>query len=204
MADGRWVTDADIATAKDGAWQRTPSVLRGIVKPAGSKGDFVAEAGRYHLYAAWNCPWAHRALLGRVFKELEGVIGVSYCAPRRTDQGWVFTREYPDDLHASSALHELYAQAVSDYSGRVTVPILWDKHASTVVSNESADILRMMSSAWNDAGANDLDLYPLALRHEIDGWNERIHTGLNNGVYRAGFAETQAAYESAVREVFKM
>ncbi len=203
MANGKWVTDADIATAKDGAWQRTPSVLCGIVKPTGSKDDYVAKTGRYHLYAAWNCPWAHRALLGRVFKGLEGVIDVSFCAPRRTDQGWVFTTDYPDDLHASSALHELYAQAVSDYSGRVTVPILWDKHTSTIVSNESADILRMMGSAWNDAGANDLDLYPAALRHEIDGWNDRIHTGLNNGVYRAGFAETQAAYDSAVREVFK-
>lgn len=201
MADGVWITDASIAAAKDGAWQRAPSVLRGVV--TAKDGPYNAEQGRYHLYAAWNCPWAHRALLGRVFKGLEGVIGVSFCAPRRTEQGWVFGADYPDDLHDSSALHELYAQAVSDYSGRVTVPILWDTQTQTIVSNESADILRMMGSAWNEAGANDLDLYPATLRHEIDGWNDRIHAGLNNGVYRAGFAETQAAYDAGVASVFE-
>lgn len=199
MESGAWITDVGNAARPLGDWERTPSILRGRV---GSEA-FPAEAGRYHLYAAWNCPWAHRALLGRVVMGLENAIGVSYCAPRRTDQGWVFDADYVDDLHGIGALHELYGLAVAHYSGRVTVPVLWDRETDRIVSNESADILRMMTRAWDGQGANDRDLRPAALAGEIDRWNDRIHAGLNNGVYRAGFAETQAAYDDAVPIVFR-
>lgn len=201
MVDGVWMTDEGIAAAKDGDWQRAPSVLRGTV--TAQEGEFTAQTGRYHLYAAWNCPWAHRALLGRAFKGLEDIIGVSYCAPRRTDQGWVFEGDYADDLYGGHALHALYARAEPTYSGRVTVPILWDKQAEKIVSNESVDILRMMGTAWDDVGGNGRDLYPVDQRDDIDAWNDRIHDGLNNGVYRAGFAETQKVYDTAVAEVFE-
>ncbi|MEM8755796.1 MAG: glutathione S-transferase C-terminal domain-containing protein [Pseudomonadota bacterium] len=196
MIDGVWMTDEGIAAAPSGEWTRAPSVLRDRV---GSEA-FPAAPGRYHLIAAWNCPWAHRALLGRVVKGLTEAIGASYCAPRRTDQGWVFDWGHPDPLFGAGALHELYSRAVPDYSGRVTVPVLWDLETGRIVSNESADILRMMNDAWGGQGP---DLYPAALRGEIDEWSDRIHKGLNNGVYRAGFAETQAAYDAAVLEVFE-
>ena len=200
MATGVWITDEGIAAKPSGHWDRAPSVLRDRVgTPA-----FPAEAGRYRLYAAWNCPWAHRALLGRVVKGLEDVIAVSFVAPARTDQGWVFDADHPDDLHGASVLHELYARAVPDYSGRVTVPILWDEMTDRIVSNESAEILAMMNEAWADVGANEVDLRPEALRAEIDDWNARVHAELNNGVYRAGFAETQEAYDAAVPRVFAM
>ena len=198
MVGGAWITDEGIAATPSGAWTRAPSMLRDRVgDPA-----FPAEPGRYHLYVAWNCPWAHRALLGRVSKGLEDVLGVSFCAPQRTDQGWVFDDDYRDDIHGAAALHELYARAEPGYTGRVTVPALWDRNASRIVSNESADILRMMNDAWAGQGGNDRDRDPEAHRAEIDAWNGRIHADLNNGVYRAGFAETQSAYDAAVREVF--
>lgn len=198
MVSGTWITEEGIAALPSGEWQRAPSILRDWV----GTDAFPAEAGRYHLIAAWNCPWAHRALLGRVFKGLIRSISVSYCAPRRTDQGWVFDTDHPDTLHGASALHELYARAVPDYSGRITVPVLWDKQTDRIVSNESADILRMMNDAWDDAGASGPDLYPKPLRAEIDAWNDRVHRTLNNGVYRAGFAEAQAPYDAALADVF--
>lgn len=196
MVDGAWITDEGIAARPSGEWERAPSILRDTV---GTEA-FPTAPGRYHLIAAWNCPWAHRALLGRVLKGLQDVISVSYCAPRRTDQGWVFTDDYPDPLHGVASLHDLYSRAVPDYSGRVTVPVLWDRDTDRIVSNESADILRMMNHGWEDASGPDL--CPADLEDEIDAWNERIHKGLNNGVYRAGFAESQAAYDAGVSDVF--
>ncbi len=198
MVDGQWITDEGIAARPSGAWERAPSVLRDMV----GAGGFPMGKGRYHLVAAWNCPWAHRALLGRVFKGLKDVVHVSYCAPRRSDQGWIFTDDYPDPIIGATALHELYTRARPDYSGRVTVPILWDGETSRIVSNESADILRMMDHAWDGHGAAGPDLYPTHLRAEIDAWNDCIHSNLNNGVYRAGFAETQKAYDAGVTDVF--
>ncbi|MEM1380595.1 MAG: glutathione S-transferase C-terminal domain-containing protein [Pseudomonadota bacterium] len=210
LVDGTWRTDEVLAAASDGRWNRQRSTLRHWITRDGSPGPNgedarPAAAGRYYLYAAWNCPWAHRTLLVRAFKRLEDVIGVSFVAPRRTDQGWVFSPEdgYVDDLFESSALHELYTRSTPDYSGRVTVPILWDRERGNIVSNESADIVRMLGSAFDEVGANDLDLYPEPQRGEIDRWNARIHRDLNNGVYRAGFASTQEAYEEAVTAVFE-
>ncbi len=202
LDEGCWITDDEIArTDAGGRWTRTPSAFRGWIETGG---QHPPEPGRYHLYAAWNCPWAHRALLTRVFKRLEPLIPVSFVAPRRTDQGWVFDPEndYRDDLFAASALHEIYTSADPAFSGRVTIPLLWDKKTATAVSNESADIVRMLNTAFEGLAPATLDLYPEALRPAIDAWNARIHPSLNNGVYRTGFATSQAAYDEAVAEVF--
>ena len=189
-------------TVEGGEFRRSKTTIRNWITRDGSSG-FPAEAGRYHLYAAWNCPWAHRALLMRVEKGLEAAISVSYARPRRTPDGWAFDADgsYADQLKGVSALHEVYAQDAVPYTGRVTVPLLWDKVADRAVSNESADIVRM----FNDAFAYDFggpDLAPEELREEMDAWNARIYAQVNNGVYRAGFARTQAAYDEAVHELF--
>jgi len=209
MIDGRWHADDDIRALPDGTWQRTPSILRNWITPVGAagptgEGGFPAVPGRYHLDVAWNCPWAHRALLTRALKGLELAIPISVAAPRRTAEGWVFDPEagYVDRLCWASALHEVYSRGDPHYTGRATVPVLWDTETGRIVSNESADIVRMLGSAFDGAGANDRDLYPEDLRGEIDGWNDRIHRDLNNGVYRAGFAESQQAYETAAFDVF--
>jgi len=185
-------------TTEGGVFQRAPSTIRHRVTRDGSSG-FPAEAGRYHLFAAWNCPWAHRVLLALVFKGLQGAVGVSYAKPRRTEDGWVFDAEgeFADPLFGASALHEAYARDALPYTGRVTVPLLWDKIAGRAVSNESADIVRMMNDGFDGA-----DLAPADLRDEIDAWNARIYRDVNNGVYRAGFARTQEAYDTAVATLF--
>lgn len=210
MIAGAWHTDDDLAaTDATGEWHRAPSELRAWLTRDGSPGPggeegFRAVPGRYHLYVAWNCPWAHRALLIRALKGLEDIISVSFVSPRRTDQGWVFDTEagYTDDLFGVTALHEIYARGAEDYTGRVTVPVLFDKQSARIVSNESTDIVRMLNDGFADFGPDAPDFYPAPLRSAIDDWNERIQPGLNNGVYRAGFATTQAAYETAAREVF--
>lgn len=211
MIAGVYHTDDDLTrTRADGEWQRARSVLRNWVTADGApgptgNGGFTAERDRYHLYAAWNCPWAHRALLARVVKRLEEVISVSYAAPRRTDQGWVFDPDsgYPDTLLGVAALHEVYARGAERYTGRVTVPVLWDRATGRIVSNESADIVRMLNTAFDGLSDGPApDLYPEAFRGEIDRWNDLIYPTLNNGVYRAGFASTQSAYDTAVGEVF--
>jgi putative glutathione S-transferase len=185
-------------TVKAGEFQRAKATIRHWITRDGSSG-FPAEAGRYHLYAAWNCPWAHRALLARVEKGLSDAISVSYARPRRTEDGWVFDDEgeYSDGLKGVSALHEAYAQDAEPYTGRITVPLLWDKVADRAVSNESADIVRMLNDAFEGP-----DLAPADLLDEIEAWNARIYRDVNNGVYRAGFARTQGAYDTAVAEVF--
>ena len=202
MIDGQWFTDDAQApqVAADGSWQRTPSVVRGWIGTA----DLPVAAGRYHLYAAWNCPWAHRVLLTRAVMGLEAAIPVSFAAPRRTDEGWVFDpgAGYVDRVHGFDALHQVYASGEPGYTGRVTVPLLWDLQQARLVSNESADIVRMLATGFRGLATRDIDLLPEDRVAEIDAWNARIHASLNNGVYRAGFAETQAAYETAVAEVF--
>lgn len=156
------------------------------------EGGFDAAAGRYHLYVAWNCPWAHRTLILRVVKRLEGLIGVSGTRPERTDQGWVFDAggEFGDRLFGSAALHEVYARGAPGFSGRVTVPVLYDRVGDRVVNNESADIVRMLNGAFADIGPESPDFYPDDLRPAIDEWNALIHQDLNKAVYRAGFART--------------
>jgi putative glutathione S-transferase len=172
--------------------------------PSG-EGGFAAEAGRYHLYVAWNCPWAHRALLARHFKKLDDLISVSIARPRRTDQGWVFdeTGDFADPLLGVSALHGVYSADPDPYTGRITVPVLWDKGRKRMVSNESADIVRMFNMAFGEIAPASADLYPDDRQDEIDRWNELIYRTVNNGVYRAGFATTQEAYEKAAYEVFE-
>jgi putative glutathione S-transferase len=194
--------DPGADTVKAGEFQRTKATIRNWITRDGS-GGFPAEAGRYHLYAAWNCPWAHRALLMRAEKGLQGAVSVSYAKPRRTPDGWVFDADGPfaDGLKGVAVLHEVYAQDAAPYTGRITVPLLWDKVADRAVSNESADIVRMLNDAFADEFGGP-DLAPEELRGEIEAWNTRIYRDVNNGVYRAGFARTQGAYDAAVREVF--
>jgi len=201
LVDGIW-RDDDQLTDAAGAFVRADSVVRHWVTRDGA-GGFKAEAGRYHLYVALNCPWAHRAIIFRKLKRLEDVISISTVRPRRNDQGWVFDAGYPDDLMAKSVLHEVYTEAAPDYTGRVTVPVLWDKHGHTMVSNESSEIIRMLNSAFVDIADETPDYCPADQLVEIDALNARIYDTINNGVYRAGFARSQAAYAEAVEALFE-
>ncbi len=205
LVDGKWMENWQPVQAKDaaGGFVRQHSTFRNWITPDGSTG-FKAEAGRYHLYIALICPWASRTLIARKLKGLESAITVSVVEPTLTDQGWRFGTypgSTPDHLHNASYMHEIYTRADPHVSGRATVPVLWDKHSDTLVNNESADIVRMLNSGFGDL-ASGPDLYPEALRPEIDALNDQIYPALNNGVYRAGFATTQAAYEAAFVDVF--
>jgi putative glutathione S-transferase len=214
LVDGKWTTDWHPVQATDakGGFVRQISGFRNWITPDGSAGPtgeagFKAEAGRYHLYVGLICPWASRTLIGRTLKKLDAAISVSVVEPALSDEGWRFG-DYPgsdrDDLNGATYLHEIYTKADPDYTGRATVPVLWDKQRETIVNNESADILLMLNSGFGALGDMTVDLYPEELRAEIDGLNERIYPSLNNGVYRAGFATTQIAYEEAFTEVFTM
>ncbi len=206
MIDGVYhAEDPGPDTTAQGAFRRADSTIRnwitrdGRAGPTGA-GGFTPDPGRYHLYLAWNCPWAHRAFLTRMIKWLEDAITVSFARPRRTEDGWVFDDDgpYADPLMGARALHEVYARHDQPYTGRVTVPVLWDRESGRIVSNESADIVQMLDAAF-DGGPS---LRPDDLAADIDAWNALIYPTLNNGVYRAGFARTQAAYDAAVAEVF--
>jgi putative glutathione S-transferase len=205
LVNGKWVGDWQPVQAKDekGGFVRQISSFRNWVTSDG-RSDFPAESGRYHLYVALICPWASRTLIARAFKGLTDVVSVSVVEPALTDQGWRFG-DYPgsdrDTLNGATYMHELYSRADPDFTGRATVPILWDKKTGTIVSNESADIVRMFNSGFGDL-ASGPDLYPADLRPEIDALNDSIYPTLNNGVYRAGFATTQLAYDEAYADVF--
>lgn len=183
-------------TTEGGEFKRAAANIRDWIT---AEGPFTPEPGRYHLYVAWNCPWAHRTLLARALLGLEDAISVSVARPRRTEDGWVYDAdgEYSDPLLGVRAVHEVYACQRPGYTGRLTVPVLWDKETAQIVSNESADIIRMLA-----AFGRGPDLYPEPHRAKIDRWNDLIYPTVNNGVYRAGFARTQEAYDRAVREVF--
>ena len=212
LVNGRWTQDWQPVQASDGkgGFVRQVSGFRHWITPVGEAGPtggsgFKAEAGRYHLYVALICPWASRTLIARQLKKLERVISVSVVEPTLTDQGWRFG-DAPgadrDTLNGATYLHEIYTLADPGYSGRATVPVLWDKQRHAMVNNESADILRMLNSGFGALADDSLDLYPADLRAKIDALNDEIYPRLNNGVYRAGFATTQAAYEEAFAEVF--
>lgn len=212
LVDGKWTAEWHPvqATDKKGGFVRQTSGFRNWVTPDGSagptgEGGFAAEAGRYHLYVALICPWASRTLIGRKLKKLEEVISVSVVEPALSDEGWKFG-DYPgsdrDMLNGFTHVHEVYTSADPHYTGRATVPVLWDRKTKTIVNNESADILRMLNSGFGDLTDNAIDLYPEALRDGIDALNEHIYPRLNNGVYRTGFATTQVAYEEAFADVF--
>ncbi len=200
---GNWVDSVPGAeeVGKDGRFRRVDTAFHDVISPD-PDAKFPAEAGRYHLWAAYVCPWASRTLAFRVLKGLENVISVSYAASALTSEGWVF-RDGPDGaVEGGFPLYRLYVEQDPIHTGRVSVPVLWDKKTRRIVNNESPEIIRILNSAFDGITGNRLDLYPEALRSQIDRWNERIYPDLNNGVYRTGFARTQAAYEEAVRSVF--
>jgi glutathionyl-hydroquinone reductase len=210
MIDGRWHDRWYDTTASAGRFVRSESQLRNWVTRAGEPGPtgaggFKAEPGRYHLYVALACPWSHRTLIFRALKGITGMIPISVTHWHMGSEGWTFEAGpgvFPDPIHGARHLHEIYKAAVPNYTGRVTLPVLWDKLTATIVSNESADIIRMMNSAFDAVGATAADYYPEPLRSNIDAINSEIYERVNNGVYKAGFATTQAAYEEAVRPLF--
>jgi glutathionyl-hydroquinone reductase len=186
----------------DGSFHRQVASFRRWVTDDGSS-DFPVAAGRYHLYVARACPWAHRTLIGRRLMGLEQAIGVSFVDPMRDDRGWAFSGDrYVDAVNGWRSLAEGYAAADPAYDARVTVPVLWDKERATIVNNESADILRMLSTVFAPLARHPVELYPPALRDEIDALNERIYDDVNNAVYKAGFATRQDVYEGEVRALF--
>ncbi|MBS0559538.1 MAG: glutathione S-transferase family protein [Proteobacteria bacterium] len=210
LIDGLWHEQEPEAGA-DGRFVRPETAFRNWITPDGRPGPtghdgFAAAPGRYHLYVSLACPWAHRALIARALKGLEEMVSVSVTHWLMGEQGWTFAPGegvVPDPLFGSRYLHEIYVRAEPSFSGRVTVPVLWDLHTQTIVNNESAEILRMFGSAFDACGARPSDLYPEPLRAEIDAMNERIYQTVNNAVYRCGFARTQAAYEDAVAPLFE-
>lgn len=207
LVNGKWIAKWDPVQAKDdkGGFVRQISTFRNWVTPDGTpgptgEGGFKAEAGRYHLYVALICPWASRTLMARKLKGLEDAISISIVEPELTDQGWRFAPG-GDVVGGATFMHEVYTKSDPAVNGRATVPVLWDKHTARIVNNESADILRILNSGFGTL-AKGPDLYPEALRAEIDSLNDAIYAAFNNGVYRAGFATTQLAYDEAFADVF--
>lgn len=211
LVDGVWKDEWYDTESTGGKFQRWDSVFRNWVTADGEpgptgKGGFKAEPGRYHLYVSLACPWAHRTLIFRRLKGLEDMISVSVVHWLMKENGWTF-KDGPgviaDPINKAEFMHQVYTAAEPEYSGRVTVPVLWDKKTGTIVSNESADIIRMFNSAFDGVGAKPGDYYPRDLRGEIDALNTRIYDTVNNGVYKSGFATSQEAYEAAVTELFE-
>jgi glutathionyl-hydroquinone reductase len=208
LIEGTW-RDQELPqeTGQDGQFRRADSRFRDQVTTDGSSG-FKAEAGRYHLYVAHDCPWAHRTLIFRVLKKLEGAISVAYSTPGLREQGWTFESNpafpdcIPDTVNGFHYLHEAYTASEPRYTGKVTVPTLWDRKSKRVVNNESSEIIRMLNSQFAGIAGDDTDFYPPALRAEIDRINDLVYQNVNNGVYRCGFARSQAAYESAYDALF--
>lgn len=211
LVDGVWRDQWYDTKSTGGRFVRQESAFRNWVTADGSpgpsgRGGFKAESGRYHLYVSHACPWAHRTLIFRKLKGLEGMIDVSVVHWLMLEDGWTFTEGpgvVPDPLHGARFLRDIYTQAEPRYTGRVTVPVLWDKATGTIVNNESSEIIRMFNSAFDACGAAAGDYYPEDLRPEIDALNTRIYDKVNNGVYKAGFATTQDAYEAAVTDLFE-
>ncbi|MBJ6983729.1 glutathione S-transferase family protein [Luteimonas sp. MC1750] len=210
LVDGTW-RDTWYDTSGDGEFKREEATFRDWLSADGRAGPdgqrcHRAEAGRYRLYVSYACPWAHRTLVVRVLKGLEDLVPVSVVHWRMLEHGWTF-EDGPgvtgDPVMAAQYLHQLYTRARPGMSGRVTVPLLWDQATDTIVSNESSDIIRMFNTAYDALGAKPGDYCPEALRADIDAVNARVYRDVNNGVYRAGFATTQAAYEDAVRPLFE-
>lgn len=212
LVEGKWVENWQPVQSKDeqGRFIRQTSSFRNWITPDGSPGPtgvggFKAEKGRYHLYVALICPWASRALMVRTLKGLEDYISVSVLSPKLTDQGWQFGHfegADEDPLNGAQYMHNIYTKADPVFTGRATVPVLWDKHQDTMVNNESADIVRMLNTAFSDLVSDGPNLVPAELEADIDALNQHTYPNLNNGVYQAGFATTQEAYEEAYNNVF--
>jgi putative glutathione S-transferase len=204
LADGVWREGWHDTASTGGQYIRASAGFRRQVSAGGapgSLGDFPAASGRYHLYVAKACPWCHRAMIFRVLKKLEGVVSMSTVEPLMLEKGWTFAA--PDPLTGALYVHQIYQRAEPKYSGRASVPVLWDKKTGAIVNNESAEIIRMFNREFRDFTDDRTDYYPADLKDEIDAVNQRVYEGLNNGVYRAGFATTQGAYEAAVKTVFE-
>jgi putative glutathione S-transferase len=210
LQNGKWVDQWYDTKSTGGRFERKAAQFRNWITKDGTAGStgsggFIAEPGRYHLYVSLACPWAHRTMIFRALKGLESMISVSVVHWYMVDHGWTFDAAdgvIPDSVNDARLLHEIYTKADLDFSGRVTVPIIWDKKNKTIVSNESSEIIRMFNSAFDNVGADVGDYYPKELRQEIDSLNDRIYSTLNNGVYRCGFATTQEAYDEVVIPLF--
>ena len=211
LQEGRWVDQWYNTKESGGRFVRRAPQFRNWITADGrpgpsGEGGFRAEAGRYHLYVSLACPWAHRTLIYRALKGLEDMVSVSVVHWYMAGDGWTFQPgdgAVPDTVNGADYLHQVYTAAKADYSGRVTVPVLWDKKSRTIVSNESPEIIRMFNAAFDGIGATPGNYYPENLREEIDALNDRIYDAVNNGVYKAGFATTQEAYEEAVLPLFE-
>jgi len=211
LIDGQWHDKWYDTKSTGGRFKRQASAFRNWITADGSPGPsgddgFKAEPERYHLYVAYACPWAHRALILRKLKGLEKFLPISVVNPLMKENGWSFEPGYkvtPDPIHHATYMHQVYTAADPEYTGRVTVPVIWDKKQSTIVNNESSEIIRMLNSAFDGIGAKPGDYYPEGLRETIDSVNERVYHNVNNGVYKAGFATTQEAYEEAVMPLFE-
>jgi glutathionyl-hydroquinone reductase len=212
LIDGQWHDQWYDTKSTGGKFQRQRSSYRNWVTADGSpgpsgEGGFPAESGRYHLYVSYACPWAHRALIFRKLKGLEKHIGVSVVHPLMKADGWTFATDFDgatgDPVLNKHFLREVYQAADPDATTRVTVPVLWDKERQTIVSNESSEVIRMLNSAFDGITGNRLDFYPAPLRDEIDSVNDAVYENVNNGVYKAGFATTQEAYDEAVTALFE-
>ena len=211
LVDGKWQDKWYDTKTSGGKFERSEAQFRNWVTADGSagpsgEGDFKAESGRYHLYVSYACPWAHRALIFRQLKGLEDHIGISVVHPEMLGEGWTFDADFPgatgDTLFGLPYARDIYTRADPKFTGRVTVPILWDKERETIVSNESAEIIRMFNSAFDEITGNSNDYYPTELHDRIEEVNARVYDTLNNGVYKAGFATTQEAYDAAVHPLF--
>ncbi len=211
LIDGVWHDQWYDTETTGGRFVRKASQFRNWITPNGEpgssgRGGFKAESGRYHLYVSYACPWAHRTLIFRKLKGLEEMISLSVVHWLMVDKGWTFEPGegvIPDPINQANYLHQVYTKVDPKYTGRVTVPVLWDKETSTIVNNESSEIIRMFNSAFDRIGAKSGDYYPQELRSEIDALNDRIYTTVNNGVYKSGFATTQSAYEEGVKPLFE-
>ncbi len=205
LVNGEWRAEAYETTNEEGEFERQETMFRDRIEDS-EDARFPAEAGRYHLYVCYACPWAHRTLLVWALKGLEDAITVDYVDPFRAEGGWQFTPEKAgcteDSVNGADYLREVYVDADPDMTGRVTVPVLYDKKQETIVNNESEEIIRMLDTEMDSVATRDVDLYPEGYREEVDRIIEDIYEPINNGVYRAGFADSQAAYDEAVAELF--
>ena len=211
LIDGKWVDKWYDTASTGGVFKRSEAQFRNWITADGApgptgEGGFKAESGRYHLYVSHACPWANRTMIYRSLKGLTDHIDVSVVHPDMLTEGWTFATDFPgatgDRLFGSDFVRDVYLRAKPDMTGRVTVPILWDKDRKTIVSNESSEIIRMFNSAFDGITGDSQDFYPASLRGEIDTLNARIYDEINNGVYKAGFATTQTAYDEAVQTLF--
>lgn len=212
LVDGKWVKgDVAASEMKDGAFHREPTRFHSWITPDGSPGPdgqpaLPAEAGRFRLFVSYLCPWASRTIAMRNLKDLEAIVGLTVTEPILGEDGWTYHQPVDAGVRVGKIRyhHQLYTASDPRYTGKVSVPVLWDMEEGRIVNNESADIIRILNSAFDHLTGNRLDFYPAALRAEIDRWNEPIYARVNNGVYRAGFAKTQEAYDEAVVSLFEM